>query len=274
MRFKRFSLWCAAIVTLSLAGFSAPVLAEEGPVRGDRDLRVLQVVRLQPQADAEILVPNFRAIVREDGSVTLTGSGRARVGAPTSGFDFEVDILAGTYTTRRLDPREIEELVPLQEAMGFNRTLSEPGDEGDAPLEKVSPGTWSGRVRVQTKDPAFIVLAETTVQLTWTVASNGTVAWKSYSDGCWAANPSSLGTHWFVTSCAAGGGPWYASGNRVCNDNSGSYHNWDFLNASQRTDSSHYAWLCGRNDAFFDYNWSYSDSGEAALLIFGSVVTN
>lgn len=272
MRPRMFSWCCTAIMTLVLAGLPAAALAEEGPARGDRDLPVQRVVRLQPLADAEVLVPNFRAIFHEDGSVTLTGSGRAKAGTPTSGFDFEVDVLAGTYTTRRLDPREIEELVPLQEAEGFNRALREPGDE--APVEKVSPGTWWGRVRVQTKDPAFIVLAETTIELTWTVAASGTVSWNSYRDACWAANPSSLGTHWFVSSCAAGGGPWYASGNRVCNDNSGSYYNWDFLIASLRTDSSHYTWMCGRNDAIFDYNWSYSDSGEAALAIYGSVVTN
>lgn len=271
---SRTVLSCTAITALFLAALPAAAPAEEGPARGERDLPVQRVVRLQPLADAEILVPNFRAILHEDGSVTLTGSGRAKVGAPTSGFDFEVDVLAGTYTTRRLDPREIEELVPLQEATGVNRALREPGDEGRAPVEKVSPGNWWGRVRVQTKDPALIVLAETKVELHWNVAANGSVTWNSYTDGCWAANPSSLGTHWFVSSCAAGGGPWYASGNRVCNDNSGSYYNWDFLIANQRTDSSHYAWMCGRNDAIFDYNWSYSDSGEASLLIFGAVVTN
>jgi len=245
---------------------------------GERDQRrVERIVELQPLRSAEVLVSGFKAIFLSDGSVTLSGKGSAKVGSPQSGFDFEVDLVQETYTTRRLKPGEIGERAPLQQSSGFNRAPVLDSQSSKPPLSlitaAVSPGSWHGRVRVQTKDPAFLILTETNVELTWTVYSNGTVAWSSYSDGCWAANPSALGTHWFVSSCATGG-PYYTSSTRVCNDHAGSYYNYDFLDASQRTDVSDSDWLCGRNDAMFDYNWSHNDSGEASLLIYGSVVVN
>lgn len=270
-RDKHF-LTLATVLGLLMLG---PDLAAAAGPRVDqdpeRDIKVERIVELEPMADAEVIIPGFKAFFLSDGSVTISGKGTARVGAPIHGFDFEVDLASGTYTTRRLDPREIEERKPLQEAFGENRQVEPQDGKLKQITAAVTPGTWFGRVRVQTKDPAFIVLTETRTQLTWTVYSGGTVAWNNYGDGCWAANPSSLGTHWFVSYCQHGG-PWYPSSTRVCNDNRGNYYNWDFLDNNQRTDASQWAWLCGRNDAIYDYNWSHNDSGEFSLFIYGSVV--
>ena len=263
---------------LSLAAFLLliPGLASASPEEPRRTVDVRRVLELRPLPGAEVVVPGFKAFFLSDGSVTISGKGRARAGAPTSGFDFEVDLASGTYTTRRLDPSEIEERRPLQEAFGENRQPGRPGRSGEPPQKitaAVLPGTWWGRVRVQTRDPLLVVLTETTTELTWTVDSGGTVSWISYGDGCWAANPSSLGTHWFVSSCQLGG-PWYPSATRVCNENRGYYYNWDFEDENLRTDVSQWSWMCGRNDALYDFNWSHNDSGEFSLLIYGSVVLN
>ncbi|HKI00950.1 MAG TPA: hypothetical protein VKK31_03120 [Thermoanaerobaculia bacterium] len=108
-------------------------------------------------------------------------------------------------------------------------------------------------------------------RLSWTVSSGGTVTGaQPSSDSCWAANPSSLGTHWFVSYCL--NGALYVSSGRVCNDNRGDYYNYDFGFGSQITTASQYVYACGRNDALYDYNWSHNDGGEGAILIYGSVV--
>lgn len=272
----RHLVWLLAAACAASALGSGPVLGAVGaPERGrfGDDRPVDHIVRLQALPEAEVLIPNFRAVFHSDGSVTVQGAGIARVGAPTSGFAYSVDPVQGTYTTRLLGADELEEREPLLTFSGENRRPVSAGEGSPAPLTKVSPGTWWGRVRVQTKDPALIVLTETKAELTWTVAANGNVAWKAYSDGCWAANPSALGTHWSVTACA-NAGTWSPSATRTCNDHSGSYRNFDFLDTTQATNVSQSAWLCGRNDAMFDYNWSHTDSGEAAFLIGGSVVIN
>lgn len=259
-----------AVLLLLLAVPSSA--AEPDRERGARrEIRVERVVTLRPLPGAEVVLPEVKAFHLSDGSVTIAGKGRARVGAPVQGFDYEVDLVRGTYTTRRLDPAEIAERQPLVESFGENRQPLPPAGDLDRIAAAVLPGTWYGRVRVQTKDPVFVVLTETTAELTWTVASAGTVAWNSYGDGCWSANPSSLGTHWFVSSCQ-GGAPWSPSSTRACNDNQGGYYNWDFGDANQSTTVSQWASLCGRNDAFYDYNWSHNDGGEYALLIYGSVL--
>lgn len=258
-----------AALTLLFALSSGLASAEEPR----RTVDVRRVLDLRPLPGAEVVVPGFKAFFLSDGSVTISGKGRARAGAPASGFDFEVDLASGTYTTRRLDPSEIGERRPLQEAFGENRQPGRPGEQPQKITAAILPGTWWGRVRVQTRDPLLVVLTETTTELTWTVDSGGTVSWNSYGDGCWAANPSSLGTHWFVSSCQLGG-PWYPSATRVCNDNRGYYYNWDFEDENLRTNVSQWSWMCGRNDALYDFNWSHNDSGEFSLLIYGSVVLN
>jgi hypothetical protein len=234
------------------------------------DVYPTQTIELLPSTSVDVVIPDFRATILSDGSVTISGSGSAAVGKPTSGFDFEVDLKTGLYKTRSLDPDEIAALVPKTRPL----RQSEVGRNSDNITSlAIVPGYWSGRVRLQTKDPVLIVLAETTTQLTWYTYSSGSVVWTSYSDACWAANPSSLGTHWYNSYCAYGG-PWYSGSTNVCNDNSGNYYNWDFGVSSWRTDASHFVQLCGRNDAYFNYWWSHTDSGEGSWLIFGSILLN
>lgn len=255
---------------LILSSGSAFAARSDRERSSEPEIKVERTVRLRPQPGAEVVVLEFKALFLSDGSVTLSGKGTARADAPPQGFDFEVDLTRGTYTTRRLDPPEIEERDRLQGRQGQQTDPS--GEDRLKPaIKAITPGTYTGRVRVQTKDPVFVILTETMTQLTWTVSSSGTVTGaQPSSDSCWAANPSSLGTHWFVSYCA--NGALYTSAGRVCNDNQGSYYNYDFGFDSDITTASQYVYVCGRNDAFYDYNWSHNDSGEGYLLIYGSVV--
>jgi hypothetical protein len=246
----------ALLLILSSGSFAAQAGRERS---SEREIKVERSLKLRPQPQSEVIVPEFKAFFLSDGSVTLRGKGSARAGHPVQGFDFEVDLVHGTYTTRRLDASEIEERDRLQ------------GRPLEPAVKAITPGTYTARARVQTKDPAFIVLAETMTRLTWTVSSGGTVTGiQPSSDSCWAANPSSLGTHWFVNYCA--NGALYSSLGRICNDNTGDYYNYDFGFDDSITTAHHYVYVCGRNDAFYDYNWSYSDGGEDAILIYGSIV--
>jgi hypothetical protein len=221
-------------------------------------------VKLQPQPESEVIVPELKALFLSDGSVTVSGKGTAQADAPPQGFDFEIDLARGTYTTRRLDQQEIEERDRIE-----GRSAAEGTQEPST--KAITPGSYTARLRVQTKDPAFIVLTETMTRLSWTVSSTGTVTGvQPSSDSCWAANPSSLGTHWFVSYCL--NGALYTSAGRVCNDNRGDYYNYDFGFDDQITTASQYVYACGRNDAIYDYNWSHNDGGESAILIYGSVV--
>jgi len=228
-------------------------------------------MKLRPQQNSEVIVPEFKALFLSDGSVTLSGKGNAKAGEPVQGFDFEVDLSRGTYSTQRINQAEIERRDLLEgrprETEQINRSQTPPNPD----LKAITPGYYTARVRVQTKDPAFIVLTETMTRVSWTVSSSGTVTGaQPSSDSCWAANPSSLNTHWYVSYCL--NGALYVSAGRVCNDNQGEYYNYDFGFDSDITTASQYVYACGRNDATYDYNWSHNDGGEGAILIYGSVV--
>lgn len=221
-------------------------------------------MKLHSQPDAEVIIPELEALFLSDGSVTLSGKGTADARAPIHGYDFEVDLLRGTYTTRRLDRREIEERDRLQ---GSPKEQPVYRSREEAREKAI---VYRARVRVRTKDPLLVDLTETMTRLSWTISPAGTLTSTYAADSCWSANPSSLGTYWYTSYCTYGG--LYTSGSRLCNDNQGDYYNYDFGSADQITTATQSVNVCGRNDALYDYSWSHNDGGEAALLIFGSVV--
>lgn len=231
----------------------------------ERNLKVELAVKLQPQPEAEVVIPQLKALFLSDGSVTLSGQGTVDASAPVHGYDFEVDLARGTYTTRRLDQLEIEERERLQ---GGPRKEQPVHRSREGLLEKAT--VYCARVRVRTEDPVFVDLTETMTRLSWTISSTGTLSSTYAADSCWAANPSSLGTHWYTNYCTYGG--LYTSAGRLCNANTGDYYNYDFGFDDQITTANQYVYVCGRNNATYDYNWTHNDGGEGALLIFGSVV--
>lgn len=122
------------------------------------------------------------------------------------------------------------------------------------------------------RDPAWFKLTETSNYLRWEVFGNGTVTWRNYSEGCWAANPSPIQTHWFVNWCSHPA-PFYENGNtNVLHQAAGAYYNWDFENNNEQTTVTQSSLIRGKNDATYTYTWSHVDGGEAAGLLVGSVV--
>lgn len=259
---------------------------------------LIGAIQLQPLLDTDVLIPDMKAEFLSEGSVTISGSGIYEVDGPPLAYQFEVDLVKGTYTTRLLDPSQLEKQVP-QKRRFKNRAPLDVGPlaqfdvnpsvipaswvyDGSNPFplgylrREIAhrPGRWWGSVSVFTRDPPQLILTQTYSKLDWTVYSNGTVNWNYYDDSCWAANPSSVGTHWFVRSCWYGS-VWRTNGNtQVCHNHDGSYYNYDFGNPGLRTDVYQWTQICGRNDGYFNYWWNHTDSGEYSSLIYGFIVLN
>lgn len=260
------SLALLPIASTASAAGSAQVRPSELAVKVER------VVQLRPQAGAEVVIPSFKAVFLSDGSVSLRGQETVVAGAEPQGYDFQVDLASGTYTTRKLSRREIAERDRREEVDWKNQQA---GDGIRELVEQaIAPGTYRAGARVQTRDPVFILLAETMTNLTWTVSSTGAVTGITGSfDRCWAANPSSLGTNWYTQYCK-NGALFYSSG-RICNDNAGNYINYDFppvFPTPESTTASHTVSVCGRNEGTYDLTWSANHGGEASYLLTGSVV--
>ncbi|MBN6188263.1 hypothetical protein JQN58_15495 [Aneurinibacillus sp. BA2021] len=60
-----------------------------------------------------------------------------------------------------------------------------------------SKSIYTGWVKAITDDPVGVDLCTTKVNLSW-YDYGSTIGFKSHSISPWAANPSSLGTHWYV----------------------------------------------------------------------------
>lgn len=263
-----FLAFAASLALLSIASAaSAAGSPSERPA--ELEVRVKRIVQLEPRADAEVVIPNLKAILLSDGSVLLRGRGTSVASEGPQGYDYEVDLASGTYTTRKLGRQEIEERDRLEKGSLKNQ---QSGDGIRVSVEKaIAPGAYFARARVQTRDPFRVLLAETMTSLAWTVSSSGTVTGTTNSqDGCWAANPSALGTHWQTRYCKWGG--LYLSAGRVCNDNEGDYINWDYGSPTASTSAHHYVALCGGNDGVAYYSWDAYHRGEDWPYLTGTVV--
>ncbi len=128
-------------------------------------------------------------------------------------------------------------------------------------------GSWSASVT--TFDPIYVSLTETSSYSNWERYTLKTCKWRAFGvNGCWAANPSAAGTHWYVSSCGKSG--------PVTSDLAydftalGSYYNYDFGLDSQITQVSQSVRTQLKLGIGVVTSWSHVDGGEFSYLIFGS----
>lgn len=115
-----------------------------------------------------------------------------------------------------------------------------------------------------TNDPVLVALTQSRHELTW--GGNDTDAWKvSRNATAWAANPSSLGTHWYIVKNEYEG---YVDGGKYINSSSyHSYYNTDFGSNDKRTDVWHRVNIRGYNDGYADVTAEKGASGEGSSLL-------
>lgn len=100
--------------------------------------------------------------------------------------------------------------------------------------------------------------------MTW--YGNANDAWTgTRSASAWAANPSSLGTHWFVNENRYEG--FVDEGKFINSSSYHSYYNWDFLDDDKRTDVWHRVNIRGYNDGYVYYYTQNGKSGEGSSLL-------
>ncbi|WP_206812767.1 hypothetical protein [Paradesulfitobacterium ferrireducens] len=129
-------------------------------------------------------------------------------------------------------------------------------------------GSYSASVTVVTYDPVYADLARTSQSLSWAVLIDNTAAFSNRSKSVWAANPSSLGTHWYVNQDYWVGSVSYASGYQsLSSTNYASYYNWDFQDNDQITEAWHQVQIIGLNSGSYDYNYWFDHTGEYANLL-------
>lgn len=249
----------AALVALMLLSLVPQVLYASAP-QGQAGATHTSV--LEPEPGSEVVLDRVE-IITSDGMRTVRGevarSSPAGMGA--LGYRLIVNIEKGTYRTVRVPvPNSASGQTPV--AADRNLTAS-----GDAISINTSGSTRFAWVVVNTVDPVGEILNRTRNKIEWVTNADGSLTATGWYTECWAASPSSLGTHWYVASCV-NGSPVYGPGRTdVTHDSDAAYYNYDFQLDTTRTDVWHWIRLRGYAAGGYWYTFSYSDAGEGADLL-------
>jgi len=248
--------------------------------------------------------PVISAKKREKGGYVIEGTGSYKADAPCFAYEYKINLKNKTYTLTPLalnlddgylklqgintgtNPRSVKSTPPEYRDIAAesgttdscDQQASERTNKGAADtstvISAISPGRWSGRVTIRTRDIPNWTLTKTTDYLEWTIFSNGTVRWDSWRVSWYAVNPSPINTHWYISQ-QNHYGPTYGGGNTTVNKGVyGAYYNYDWGFDYLSTNASQSASITGRNDAMFNYSWTHNDSGESSSLIWGVVGIN
>ncbi|MDW7728103.1 MAG: hypothetical protein SCH70_13565 [Candidatus Methanoperedens sp.] len=254
----------AAMLLLSMA--FVPAVSAKADV--EKDKIIVDVIDLQPEATSEVILDSLKATRWSDGPVTISGSGEKQVGEPAQYFHWEINLSKGTYKTTKLAVSDLVETTPIITKIEKNKGKL----NSDGSVTALTSDQYTATVLVVTDDPLGEDLAKTTHQLTWTINTDGTVTkdWRSVS--CWAANPSSQDTHWFVDSCNFFGSVTYSSDRTsLFSEVKSKFHNYDWGIDSWATYAEHWSKIQGRNDSWYNYWWDTTHSGEDWFLLDGDV---
>lgn len=190
---------------------------------------------LEPAPGTEVLLDRVEVITTSNGMRTV----RAEVArtsptrAETFGYRLIVNISEGTYRTVRVPvPKSASE----QTATVGNRQEATPGDDISINTTGSTRFAW---VVLNTVDPIGEILNRTRNKVEWITNVDGSLTAAGWYTECWAANPSSLGTHWYVASCVNGSPVYGSSRTDVTHDSDAAYYNYDFQLDTTRTDVWH-----------------------------------
>lgn len=292
--------WIVGIVALSWAMGSLPAYAE--PVETS-ERAVADVMSLRASAGSDLVFDEFRVEVLGDGGRRVVVEKHQTGKLAHSAYFFVGDPRTGTYRTRRLPASTAgitsvirselkkypetrgQDEIPHEWARHVMELLGRPApttDDVEASGETWEPpplcdeieecdslcsGSWTAKVT--TYDPVYVELTSTTAHGWWSWIQTRVCNWKSGGfNQCWAANPSSLGTHWYIQSCTANG-PYGGEGFFDLTA-FGNYINWDFGLNSYSTRVSQWARVQLKTFTGVVATWGHNDSGEGSWLIFGS----
>lgn len=214
------------------------------------------IVELHAAHGSQLQLERVLATLNADGSSTITVTDSILPSQHVE-YDLQVDLKAGTYTATA---KPAKDPAPRPNTSAASATAV-------TPMSSVQRTLY---VQLTTHDPAGVDLAKTFHRLWWAV-DNSQIDYSGfiYSElTCWAANPSSLGTHWYNDQCWNSG----VSGDStyVTATSSTHYYNYDFDNPALATYVSHQTAITGYNctscAGTYSYSWSYNGEDTALLI--------
>jgi hypothetical protein len=218
------------------------VEASEGRLlESKKSIKPLNVKVLEPSSETDVNLEEAYSYINEKGE----------------------DVLVTTVKISQEDRGKSFDILINSETNEYEVTESVSANPSDVSVQAVNTNYFMGATYT-TLDPVLVALNRSRHELNW--GGNANDAWKiSRNATAWAANPSSLGTHWYVNENKYEG---HVDGGKYINSSSyHSYYNYDFGSDSQRTDVWHRVNIRGYNDGYAYVTTERGKSGEGSSLL-------
>jgi hypothetical protein len=235
-------------------------------------------LNLGPRDDTDKVFDAVYVDIFPDNSLDLCVKGHMNPDCALESVDIDIDFDAGTYCALETDfAREsladgtVSGAARGAGGVSLERAARDTGrdKENDQVAEPEAQRKSKGiNLRAYTKDPAHIVLCESCNYLGWTY-DGAEAAFDRREYNTFAANPSSLGTNWYVS------GEGWKEGikgdpRNVRSDFSAEFYNYDFMGLNLRTDVAHEISLTGKNNGAYEYSAHMKVDGLFQWLLYFS----
>ena len=199
---KIMSFFVALVIVFALVG--------QVSANSDVDIAKKNVIHLKADKNSDIILDNvevYNTTVDDEYHIRIEGTRAAN--GELEEYDLHIDYDKKTYKADKTENNEYNDDY---------RKIEEVKSEF-APFAITN---YIAKVTASTMDPAFVKLTETTLSLGWK-DNNGVLSHNSRSLSTWAANPSSLGTNWYLESTHYSNDPFHFQSATA------TYKNSDFL---------------------------------------------
>lgn len=215
---------------------------------------------------------NIREYTPEQGSLSLNGTFTLESFTDNNGIVH----FQGTETGQKIGIHETYNVIidektgtfKLENATSSTGTpSSSTSSTSNSLLTTQLANEWTATVELQTHDPAQVPLCSTTLSYSWVYNANGSYTYEGQSLTPWAADPDILGTHWYCDYT------YLAPPSNTAAGGSASYWNQDFLTPAY-TYVTHTINIYPAGNGYYNYNWDFIPTGEAANLFELSVTAS
>lgn len=189
-------------------------------------------------------------------------------------IDFEIDIANLEYRAHLAKFDEINQM-PEKMNLGIDNQISVNVDPRLECYDGLIPYQLyrrTGYSQLTTEDPPNLDLTYSRSQITWDYNTYA-ACYVTHSKTTWAANPSALGTHWFVDSSSylSHGATSYFGGAYVYSNIDAYFHNYDFGNDNLITNVEHENMVKGYHNGNIGSSYVFQATGEFHYLLSGSI---
>jgi hypothetical protein len=213
-----------------------------------KDKVVKKVNEFKPHKSQDDVFDKVIVATTDEGKEHVIVTGTGTVGGEIEAYEVKLNKEENTYS--------VEEREPTEQNMFTMASTS-----------------YTGWVKAITDDPVGVDLCSTKLTLSW-YDYGSTIGYKSRDLSTWAANPSSLGTHWYVIGSTLDNYSLNSSKTQLTQKGYGYYRNYDFLDDDEETRVTHIISITAKNDGTYSYVVDWERWGESWITLDLDIETN